>query len=64
MYDCDGKTKEGKLRLFVAKHFDLIDDLAALMRADRIGTGKYKDEDVWSVSDTISHPACFAFVIT
>ncbi len=46
MYDCDGKTKEGKLRLFVAKHFDLIDDLAALMRADRIGTGKYKDEDV------------------
>ncbi len=46
MYDGDGKTKEGKLRLFVAAHFDLIDDLAALQTADRIGTGKIDAQDV------------------
>ncbi len=46
MYDRDGKTKEGKMRLFIAQNFDLIDDLAALMRADKIGTGKIKEEDL------------------
>ncbi|MDE7395939.1 MAG: HD domain-containing protein, partial [Clostridiales bacterium] len=39
MYDMDGKTREGKLRLFAAKHFDCIDDLALLMRADALATG-------------------------
>ena len=46
MYDGDGKTKEGKLRLFVATHFDLIDDLAALQRADKIATGKVAADDI------------------
>ncbi len=46
MYDRDGMTKEGKLRLFIAEHFDLIDDLAELMRADKIGTGKIAAEDI------------------
>ena len=46
MYDGDGKTKEGKMRLFIAKHYDIIDDLAALQRADRIGTGKVAEADV------------------
>lgn len=46
MYDGDGKTKEGKMRLFIAKHYDEIDDLAALQRADRIGTGKVSPQDV------------------
>ncbi len=39
MYDRDGKTKAGKLRVFVAKNFDLIDKLAALIVADRKATG-------------------------
>lgn len=45
MYDSDGKTKEGKMRIFIAEHFDIIDDLAALIRADRIGTGKIGEEE-------------------
>ncbi len=39
MYDMDGKTKMGKLRVFVAKNFDMIDDLAKLIRADKKATG-------------------------
>lgn len=46
MYDRDGKTKEGKMRLFIAKNFDIIDDLAALMRADKIATGKVDESDI------------------
>ena len=46
MYDRDGKTKDGKLRIFVAKNFDIIDDLAELMRADKIGTGKISADEV------------------
>ncbi|MCI8596032.1 MAG: HD domain-containing protein [Clostridia bacterium] len=46
MYDRDGKTKEGKLRMFVAEHYDIIDELAALMRADKLGTGKFKEEEL------------------
>lgn len=46
MYDCDGKTKEGKMRLFVAENADIIDELAELIRADRLGTGKYTEENV------------------
>ena len=44
MYDMEGKTKEGKMRLFVAKHFDIIDDLAALMQADALATGMVTEE--------------------
>lgn len=39
MYDRDGKTKESKVRLFVAKNFDLIDKLVELINADRLATG-------------------------
>ena len=39
MYDRDGKTKEAKARVFVAKNFDLIDKLTALIDADRLATG-------------------------
>jgi hypothetical protein len=39
MYDSDFKTKNGKLRVFVAKNFDLIDKLSALIVADRKATG-------------------------
>ena len=46
MYDCDGKTKEGKMRMFIVKHFDIIDDLAELMRADKIATGKVSGQDL------------------
>ena len=39
MYDKDFLTKKGKLRVFVAKNFDLIDKLSALIIADRKATG-------------------------
>lgn len=39
MYDSDFKTKIGKLKVFVAKNFDLIDKLSALIIADRKATG-------------------------
>ena len=46
MYDRDGKTKEGKLRLFIARNLDILDDLALLMRADKLGTGKVTEEEL------------------
>lgn len=39
MYDRDGKTKDAKVRLFVAKNFDMIDKLVELINADRLATG-------------------------
>lgn len=39
MYDRDGKTKESKVRLFVAKNFDMIDKLVELINADKMATG-------------------------
>lgn len=39
MYDADFLTKKGKLRVFVAKNFDVIDKLSALIIADRKATG-------------------------
>ena len=39
MYDRDGKTKEAKVRIFVAKNFELIDKLVELINADRLATG-------------------------
>ncbi|MDR0425865.1 MAG: HD domain-containing protein [Clostridiales bacterium] len=41
MLDMAGDMRETKLRLFAAQHFDRIDDLAALIKADRMGTGMY-----------------------
>ena len=45
MYDRDGKTKIGKLKIFVAKNFDRIDKLVALIKADRIATGMPSEND-------------------
>lgn len=39
MYDMSGKTKTGKVKLFVAKNFELIPDLVALIKADGRATG-------------------------
>ena len=39
MYDRDGKTKDAKVRLFVAKNIDRIDKLVELINADRLATG-------------------------
>ena len=39
MYDMDGKTKEAKLRIFVAKNFNYIDKLIMLMKADNKARG-------------------------
>ena len=38
-YDLDGTTSLSKLRLFVAKNNNIIEDLAALKRADALATG-------------------------
>ena len=46
MYDRDGKTKEGKMRMFIVKHADIIDELAELVRADKTGTGKFLPEQI------------------
>lgn len=46
MYDAAGNTREGKLRMFIVKHFDMIDDLVALIKADKIATGKVSAEDI------------------
>jgi len=43
MYDRDGTTKMPKVRLFVAKNFDLIDKLADLMDADKMATGMIEE---------------------
>lgn len=39
MYDMSGNTSEAKVRLFVAKNFDIIDDLVDLITADAAATG-------------------------
>ena len=43
MYDGDGKTGNGKMLLFVAHNSDIIDELTALMEADRAGKGVPSD---------------------
>ncbi len=40
MYDMGGKTKGGKVKIFVATHFELIPDLVALIKADGKATGQ------------------------
>ncbi len=39
MYDMNGLTSDGKVRLFVAHNFDIIDKLVMLIKADRAGSG-------------------------
>lgn len=39
MYDMRGETSEAKVRLFIAKNYDIVDKLVALIRADRLATG-------------------------
>lgn len=39
MYDKERQTKSGKMLIFVAKNFDIIDDLSELMDADSLGKG-------------------------
>lgn len=39
MYDMSGKTRNNKLKIFVAQHFDLIPDLVSLIEADGMATG-------------------------
>ncbi|MCH5164178.1 MAG: CCA tRNA nucleotidyltransferase [Clostridiales bacterium] len=39
MYDMGGKTRENKLKVFIAEHFDLIPDLVSLIEADGWATG-------------------------
>lgn len=46
MYDMRGDTREAKVRVFVAKNYDIIDKLVALIRADKRATGMVCDDDV------------------
>lgn len=46
MYDMRGETKEAKVRVFVAKNFDIIDKLVALIRADKLATGMANADEV------------------
>ncbi len=39
MYDMSGKTKKNKLKFFLARHYELIPDLVALIEADGRATG-------------------------
>lgn len=39
MYDMRGDAKESKIRLFVAKNYDIVDKLVTLIRADKRATG-------------------------
>ena len=39
MYDMNGQTSEGKVRLFIAHNADIIDKLILLIKADRAGSG-------------------------
>lgn len=45
MYDLDCKTGENKLRRFIQKNFDLIDDLCALKNADGAARGFGEEEN-------------------
>lgn len=41
MFDVNGNARDIKYRRFIAKNFDIIDDMTALFDADSIGTGYY-----------------------
>lgn len=44
MYDKERKTRDGKMLLFCAREFDILDDLAVLMNADGAGKGMGETE--------------------
>ena len=46
MYDMRGDTRDAKIRVFVAKNYDIIDKLVALIRADKLATGLLSREEV------------------
>lgn len=46
MYDMNGEARESKIRVFVAKNYDILDKLVALIRADRLATGYASAEEV------------------
>ena len=48
MYDMRGDTRDAKVRVFVAKNYDILDKLVELMRADKLATGYASKEDVAS----------------
>ena len=41
MFDVNGNARDIKYRRFIAKNYDIIDDMTALFDADSIGTGYY-----------------------
>ena len=43
MVDLDGKTREGKLRRFIATNIDYFDDLLLLIQSDYLGSGLHTD---------------------
>lgn len=45
MYDMRGETREAKARVLVAKNYDIVDKLVALIRADRLATGVMTKEE-------------------
>ncbi len=45
MYDMRGDARESKVRVFVAKNYDILDKLVALIKADRKATGMVQDSD-------------------
>ena len=45
MYDMRGDARESKVRMFVAKNYDIIDKLTALIRADKLATGMVSQEE-------------------
>lgn len=44
MYDMRGDARESKVRVFVAKNYDILDKLTALIRADKLATGMVTSE--------------------
>lgn len=42
MFDVNGNARDIKYRRFIAKNYDIIDDMTALFDADSIGTGYYQ----------------------
>ena len=46
MYDMSGNTSDAKVRRFVARNFDVIDDLVDLINADKLATGMVTREQV------------------
>ncbi len=46
MYDMRGDARESKVRLFVAKNYDIVDKLVTLIRADKRATGMCDPETI------------------